>query len=37
MSPHPGSMVVRTDKGTLLSTTPDGEDPQELVTVEMLS
>lgn len=37
MSPHPGSMVVRTDKGTLLSNTPDGEDPQELVTVEMLS
>lgn len=37
MSPYPGSIVVRTDQGTILSNTPDGSNPQELVTVEMLS
>jgi len=37
MSPNPGTIVIRTDKGTILSRTPDGNDPQELVTVEMLS
>lgn len=37
MSPYPGNIVVRTDEGTILSNTPDGDNPQEVVTVEMLS
>lgn len=37
MSAQPGTVAIRTDKGTLIGKTPDGEDPQELVTVEMLS
>ena len=36
MSAHPGTVVVRTDKGTILGVTPTGEDTQELVTAEML-
>lgn len=37
MSANPGTVAIRTDKGTLLAASPDGADPQELVTVEMLS
>jgi hypothetical protein len=36
MSPNPGTIVVRTDSGTILSQTPKGNDLQEVVTVEML-
>ena len=37
MSPYPGNIVVRTDEGTVLGATPSGKDPQELVTVELMS
>lgn len=37
MSSLPGTVAIRTDKGTLMATTPSGEYPQELVTTEMLS
>lgn len=37
ISPYPASIVVRTDNGTILCETPDGNDPQELVTVELMS
>lgn len=37
MSQNPGTIVVRTDSGTILSKTPTGENPQELLTVENLS
>lgn len=37
MSAISGTAVVRTDKGTILAKTPTGDDPQELITVEMLS
>jgi hypothetical protein len=37
ISPYPGSVVVRTDKGTILSNTPEGNDPQEVITVELMS
>lgn len=37
MSQNPGTLVVRTDSGTILSKTPTGENPQELLTVENLS
>jgi hypothetical protein len=37
MSAISGTAVVRTDKGTILAKTPTGDDPQELITAEMLS
>ena len=37
MSAVSGAAVVRTDKGTILAKTPTGDDPQELITVELLS
>jgi hypothetical protein len=37
ISPYPGSIVIRTDGGTILGETPDGDNPQELVTVELMS
>ena len=37
MSELPGTVAIRTDKGTLMGETPSGEDPKELVTVELLS
>ena len=36
MSAYPGTMMVRTDKGTSIAVTPDGSDPQEIATVELL-
>ena len=36
MSANPGTVVVRTDTGTILANTPSGKDPQEVATVEML-
>lgn len=36
MSPLPGTVAIRTDKGTLTGVTPSGDDPQELVTAELL-
>lgn len=37
ISPYPASMVIRTDEGTVLSSTPSGDNPKELVTVDLLS
>lgn len=37
MSQNPGTVVVRTESGTILSKTPKGDNLQEVVTVEMLS
>lgn len=37
ISPYPASIVIRTDGGTILGETPDGDNPQELVTVELMS
>ena len=37
ISPMPNNIPVRTGNGTLLSITPDGDNPREVVTVEMIS
>ena len=36
ISANPGTVVVRTDTGTILANKPSGNDPQEVVTAEML-
>ena len=37
MSTDSSTIMVRTDKGTAITVTPDGSDPQEIATVELLS